>query len=354
MPEVIADKTSKPQSSGTGQPDPAQHLMQFASGYVPSSVLWVIAELNIADLLRDGPRPVSELAKATHTNEDALFRSLRLLAMVGIFAETQPRHFTLTPAAELLRTDVKGSMRDMVVWIADPMHLRVAAEWLHSVKTGQPTIEHMVGEPAFDYFAKEPVEFDRFHRAMTTMSGMAIHAVLEVYDFSPYSTIVDVAGGHGFVLCEILRKNPQTNGILFDLEAVKAGGDERIAQNGLSTRCRTASGDFFKSVPEGGDLYLMKNIIHDWDDDKAQMILRNCARALKSKPNGKVVLLELVVPPGNVPHMSKILDIEMLFFPGGRERMEGQYAELFAKSGLRLTRIVPTKSPYSVIEAEAA
>src|SRR6185312_4053903 len=333
------------------QPDPVQHLMQFASGYVPSAVLWVIAELNIADLLKNGPRPVSELAKETRTNEDALYRSLRLLAMVGIFAETQPRHFILTPAADLLRTDVKGSMRDMVVWVGDPMHFRVASEWLHSVKTGQPTIEHMVGKPAFDYFAEEPIEFDRFHRAMTTMSAMAIHAVLEVYDFSPFSAIVDVAGGHGFVLCEILRRNPKASGVLFDLPQVKAGGDQRIEQCGLGSRCRTASGDFFKSVPEGGDLYVMKNIIHDWDDDKAIPILRNCRKALEGKKHGRVVLLELVVPEGNVPHMSKILDIEMLFFPGGRERTEKQYAELFAKAGLSLTRIVPTKSPYSVIEA---
>ena len=343
-------------TSNHQQPDPVQHLMQFASGYVLSSVLWVIAELNIADLLKNGPRPVSELATETRTNEDALYRSLRLLAMVGIFEETHPRHFTLTPAAELLRPDVAGSMRDMVMWVGDPMHLRVASEWLHSVKTGQPTIEHMVGKPAFDYFAEQPIEFDRFHRAMTNMSAMAIQAVLAVYDFSAFSTIVDVAGGHGFVLCEILRKNPKANGILFDLEAVKAGGDQRIAQNGLSSRCRTASGDFFKSIPEGGDLYLMKNIIHDWDDDKALPILRNCRKALESggKKNGKVVLLELVMPEGNAPHLAKILDIEMLFFPGGRERTEKQYAELFAKAGLRLTRIVPTKSPYSVIEAEVA
>lgn len=345
----------KQQGGGGAQPpDPAQHLMQFATGYVMSSVLWVVAELNIADLLKGGPRPVSELAKETRTNEDALYRSLRLLAMVGVFAETQPRHFTLTPSAELLCTGIQGSMRDMAIWIADPMHLRVGAEWLHSVKTGQPTIEHMVGKPAFDYFEEEPVEFDRFHRAMTTMSGMAIAAVLDVYDFSSYSNIVDVAGGHGFVLCEILRKNPKASGVLFDLPSVKAGGDQRIEQCGLASRCRTVSGDFFKSVPENGDLYVMKNIIHDWDDDKAIAILRNCRKALEagSAKNGRVVLLELVVPEGNVPHMSKIIDIEMLFFPGGRERTEKQYAELFAKAGLRLTRIVPTKAPYSVIEAE--
>ncbi|HEY1800111.1 MAG TPA: methyltransferase [Terriglobales bacterium] len=343
----------RPQSTGAPQqPDPMQHLMQFASGYVVSSVLWVAAELNIADLLKDGPRPVSELATATQSNEDALYRALRLLAMVGIFAETQPRHFALTPPSELLRTDVKGSMRDMAIWIADPMHFRIAGELLHSVKTGETTIEHVTGKGSFEVFANDPVEFDRFHRAMTTMSAMAIYPVLEVYDFSAFSTIVDIAGGHGFVLCEILRKYPKLNGVLFDLADVTKGADQRIAQLGLNSRCRTASGDFFKSVPEGGDLYLMKNIIHDWDDDKAQAILRNCARALQGKPNGRVVLIELVVPPGGAPHFSKIVDIEMLYFTGGRERTEQEYAELFSKSGLRLTRVIPTKAPYSVIEAE--
>jgi hypothetical protein len=334
------------------QPDAVQHLFQFASGYVLSSALWVAAELGIADLLKNGPRPVAELAASTKTNEGALYRTLRLLAMVGIFAETEPRQFTLTPAAGLLRSDVPNSLRDAVVWIADPMHLQVAADLLHSVKTGQPTVEHVTGKPAFEHFADEPVEFDRFHRAMTTMSAMAIHAVLEVYDFSSFSTIVDVAGGHGYVICEILRKHPKVKGILFDLDDVVTGGEHRICQLALDGRCRTVAGDFFKSVPEGGDLYLMKNIIHDWAEERALAILRNCHAALQGKPNGRLVLLELVVPPGNVPHMSKILDIEMLYFPGGRERTEQEYAELFAKAGFRLTRVVPTKSPYSVIEAE--
>jgi hypothetical protein len=241
-----------------------------------------------------------------------------------------------------------------MVWIGDPLHFQVAGDFLHSVKTGQPTVEHLTGKPAFEYFAEQPVEFDRFHRAMTTMSAMAIRAVLEVYDFSSFSTIVDVAGGHGYVLCEILRKHPNLKGILFDLPDVVPGGEHRIRQMALDSRCCTAAGNFFKSVPEGGDLYLMKNIIHDWAEERALSILGNCRAALRGKPDGRLVLLELVVPPGDVPHMSKIIDIEMLFFPGGRERTEKEYAELFAKAGFRLTRVVPTKSPYSLIEAEVA
>jgi hypothetical protein len=332
-------------------PDPVQHVMQIGSGYVLSSVLWTVAELNVADLLRDGPRPVSELAAETGTNEDALYRSLRLLAMVGVFAETRPRHFGLTPPAEVLRTDARNSMRDMVKWMADPMHFQMLSDWLYSVRTGKPTVEHVTGKPAFEYIGGEPVEFDRFHRAMTTMSTMAVYPLLEVYDFSPYSKIVDVAGGHGFVLCEILRKYPKLQGVLFDLEDVIPGGRERIDNCGLSDRCSTSFGDFFKSVPQGGDLYLMKNIIHDWDDPEAITILRNCRQALDGKKHGRVLLLELVVPEGNAPHMSKILDIEMLVFPGGRERTEKEYANLFSKAGLQQTRVIPTQSPYSVIEA---
>jgi O-methyltransferase domain/Dimerisation domain len=336
------------------QPDPVQHIFQFATGYVMSSALWVAAELGIADLLANGPRPVAELAAHTKTNEGALYRSLRLLAMVGIFAETQPRHFTLTPAAELLRSDASNSLRDAVIWIADPMHLQVASHLMHSIKTGQPTVEHVTGKPAFEYFAEAPIEFERFHKAMTTMSAMAVHAVMEVYDFSPFSTIVDVAGGHGYVICEILRRHPNLKGILFDLDEVVLGGEHRICQLALDGRCRTVAGDFFQSVPEGGDLYLMKNIIHDWAEDRALAILRNCRTPLQGKPNGKLVLLEFVIPPGNVPHMSKLIDLEMLYFPGGRERTEPEYAELLSEAGFRLTRVVPTKSPYSVIEAEVA
>lgn len=339
-------------------PDPSQVLLQFTTSYIPCAALWVAAELKVADLIDTGSKAVAELAKATGANEDALFRILRLLAMVGIFTETEPRHFALTPPAELLRSDHPQSMRDTVVWLADPFHFKIASELLHSVRTGRPTVEHVTGKPAFEYFSSNQLEFDRFHLAMTNLSAMAVSAALEAYDFSPFHTIVDMGGGHGFAICSILQKYPQMHGILFDLKDIVPGADKRIHELGLEERCLTEHGDFFQAVPEGGDVYFMKHILHDWTDEQATTILRNCRRALDSKRdgnrNGKVVLLEFVVPPGNQPHPSKVIDIEMLFFPGGRERMEREWRDLFAGAGFRLSRIVPTKSPFSVIEAELA
>ncbi len=339
-------------------PDPSQILLQFATAYVPCAALWVAAELKVADLIGAGSKPVAELAERTSANEDALFRILRLLAMVGIFTETEPRHFALTASADLLRSDHPQSMRDTVLWLADPFHFNIAAELLHSVRTGQPTVEHVTGKPAFEYFADDQVEFKRFHLAMTNLSAMAVGAALEAYDFLPFHTIVDVGGGHGFAICSILQKYPHMGGVLFDLKDIVPGADKRIRELGLEERCRTASGDFFQAVPKGGDVYFMKSVLHDWTDEQATTILRNCRRALDSKGNanrnGKLVLLEFVVPPGNQPHPSKIIDIEMLFFPGGRERMEQEWRDLFAGAGFRLSRIVPTKSPFSVIEAEVA
>ncbi len=349
MPDSLslAEPSPAPQTA-----DPFQALLQIGGAYVPCAALWTAAELNIADLIGTGSKPVAELARKTDTNEDALFRILRLLAMVGIFTETEPRHFALTPPAELLRSDHPESMRDMMVWFADPFHFNIAADLLHSVRTGQPTVEHVTGKRAFEYFATDELEFGRFHRAMTNMSASAIGAALEAYDFSPFGTIVDVGGGHGFAICSILKKHPHMHGVLFDMKDIVSGADERIREFGLEERCRTVAGDFFHAVPEGGDVYFMKNILHDWTDEQATVILRNCRRALDGK--GKVVLLEAVVPPGNRPHPSKMIDIEMLFFPGGRERMEQEWRDLFAGAGFRLSRIVPTKSPLCVIEAEPA
>jgi hypothetical protein len=222
------------------------------------------------------------------------------------------------------------------------------------VLTGQPTVEHVTGKAAFDYFATDQVEFDRFHRAMTNLSAMAVSAALEAYDFSPYRAIVDIGGGHGFAICSILQKHPELRGILFDLKDIVPGAEKRIDELGLKQRCHTEHGDFFKAVPPGGDVYFMKHILHDWTDAQATTILRNCRHALAGKPNGKILLLEFVVPEGNQPHPSKVIDIEMLFFPGGRERMEQEWRELLAGAGFHLTRIVPTRSPFSIIEAQNA
>jgi len=239
-------------------------------------------------------------------------------------------------------------MYEMALWMSDPFHFQVYANALHSLRTGQPAVEQTVGVPVFEYFSQQPEESEIFNNAMTMFSAMVIPAVLEVCDFSGIGTLVDVAGGHGRVLTSILQKYPSMRGVLFDIEHVLAGARAAIDSLGLSDRCRAVSGDFFKAVPAGGDAYIMKHIIHDWDDERAATILKNIRSAMN--PGGRLILLESVVAPGNQPDFAKLIDLEMLLMPGGRERTEQEFRDLFARAGFELIRITPTKSPLSVIE----
>jgi hypothetical protein len=336
---------------GGGPPDPAviQHVFQLATGYMVSAALSVAAQLGIADLLASGPRSASELAGSTAVNEDALYRVLRALAMVGVFTETSPRTFALTPAAALLRKDVPGSVRDMVLWMADAFHFRIYAETMHSVKTGDTLGERVLGMPVFQYFERDPELSARFNNAMTNFSAGVAPAVLEAYDFSGINVLVDVAGGHGMMLASILRQYPKMRGILVDLAHVIAGAAPLDAL-GVRDRCEAVAGDFFTEVPRGGDAYIMKHIIHDWSDEQAGLILKNIRAALDGKPGGKVILVEAVLKPGNEPDLSKLIDLEMLLLPGGRERTRDEFAALFASNGFELTRVVPTHSPLCVVE----
>jgi hypothetical protein len=334
----------------TTPPDPAQQVLQVATGYMASAALYVALALNVADHLASGPKNAAELARLTGADEDALYRILRLLASIGIFDEASPRTFGLTPAAELLRRDVPGSLRGMALFLPDPFHLRVYANLMDSVMTGKPAVEKTVGVPVFEYLAKNPEYSKVFNDAMTALSAPVIDAALEVYDFGQFGKIVDVAGGHGEVLMSILKKHPGVHGVLTDVGHVIEGARPRISGAGLDGRCQAVPCDFFQSVPEGGDAYVMKHIIHDWDDARATTILKNIATAMGPK-RGKVVLLESIIAAGGVPDFGKFLDIEMLTLPGGRERTESEFSALFAGAGFELTKIVPTKSPLSVVEA---
>src|SRR5438067_539559 len=334
-------------------PTPEQIVMQIAMGHVQAAAIHIAAKLGIADLLAQGPRPVAELAKKTSTNEDALYRLLRALASSGLFTESAPRTFALTEAAECLRQDQFGSLRDFVLFLTNPLHYKIWPELMHSVKTGETLAERVLGKAIFEYFASEPEEGALFHSAMTNFSEVVIAAALQAYDFSGIGTLVDVAGGHGMVLTAILQKYPAMKGILCDLAEVIPGAQQRIRSLGLENRCRAEVADFFKSVPAGGDAYIMKHIIHDWNDQQCTTILRNCLHALTAagKKKGKVLLLESVVSADNAPHFAKWLDLEMLVFPGGRERTQAEFAALFEKAGFKLTRVIPTESPLCVIEA---
>ena len=328
----------------------SQHVFHIASGYIASTALYITVRLKIADRLVGGPKTARTLADETSANEDALYRMLRLLATLGIFSEVAPRTFANTLPSQTMISGQRGSTYDMSLWMSDPFHLRVYADAMHSVMTGKPAAEKATGHPVFEVFANDAALSEIFNNAMTAFSAFVIPAALDAYDFSGIERLVDVAGGHGQVLISVLQRYPDMRGVLFDLPHVIRGAVPRIPAAGVETRLTTETGDFFKAVPAGGDAYIMKHIIHDWDDDRAAKILENIRRAMQ--PGGRVILLESVLLPGSSqPDFAKVVDIEMLLMPGGRERTEDEFRQLFARAGFTLTRIVPTQSPLSVIEA---
>ena len=326
-----------------------QLLFQLGTGYIASSALYIATKLTIADKLAKGSRTAASLAADADVQEDGLYRVLRTLASLGVFEETEPRTFALNAAGELLRTDRPDSIHPMALWLTEPFHFRVYAEMMHSVKTGQPAADKVAGKPVFEYFGEQPELSAVFNDAMTQFSGAVAPAAVKAYDFSGINTLVDVAGGHGEVLMTVLRAHPQTRGILFDIPHVIDGAKPRIAQAGLADRLDTATGDFFKAVP-AGDAYIMKHIIHDWDDERAVTILKNIRSAMTSR-DGRLILLETVLQPGNHPDLGKLIDLEMLLMPGGRERTAEEFRALLAKGGFTLTKVVPTESPLALIEA---
>ncbi|WP_435020982.1 methyltransferase [Tundrisphaera sp. TA3] len=319
-------------------------LQNLIMGKWLSQAVSVAAKLGIADLLKDGPRPCDELARSNQVDEGALYRVLRALASVGVFVEEGDRHFALTPAAGFLRSDVPGSLRAVAQMAGEDFTWRPWGDLYRCVKTGEPAFETAFGVPAFDYLAKNPAAASVFDEAMTGWSMQNSHAVADAYDFSGIGTLMDVGGGHGYLLATILRANPGLRGILYETPEVIAGAKDKL--DGLD--CQLMAGDFFASVPGGADACILKSVIHDWEDGRATTILRNCREALK--PGGRVLLAEMVIPPGNDPHPGKLLDLEMLVMVGGHERTEAQFRDLLAEAGFRMTRIVPTASPTCVIE----
>jgi hypothetical protein len=332
-------------------PPPEARIMEMFLAPLLVQALHAAAALGIADLLKDGPRDSDDLAVSCGAHAPSLYRIMRALAASGIFAEVSPGRFALNPVAATLRSDIPGSMRGMAIWCGCKAHWNPLSDVLHSARTGKPAFDHVFGGGPFGYFEQDKETGAIFNQAMSSFSSSLVPAAVEAYDFSQFGCIADIAGGHGVALSTVLAAHPATCGILFDLPHVVAGAPAVLQAKGVAERCQVVHGDFFNSVPEGADAYMMKHIIHDWDDERASAILRNCRTA--SKPGGKLLLIEMVVPSGSDGALPKLLDLEMLLIPGGLERTEEQYAKLFESSGFRLTRIVPTKSPVSVIEAEA-
>ncbi|HEV7281004.1 MAG TPA: methyltransferase [Pirellulaceae bacterium] len=326
---------------------PQEQMNRMLTGYWVSQTLYAAAKLGIADLLVDGPRSADDLAAATNMHAPSLYRLLRAAASVGVFAEDGERRFSLTPLAECLRSDAPQSQRGLAIMNGEE-HYRAWGELLYSVQTGKPSFDHLYGMPIFEFLSKNPEPAAVFDEAMVGVHGRETAAMLEAYDFSGIGTLADIGGGNGSLLSSVLQKVPAMRGLLFDLEGVTARAKERLRAAGLADRCEVASGSFFQSVPSGADAYLMRHIIHDWDDERAATILKNVHRAMK--PESRLLLVEMIIPPGNDPSFGKLLDLTMLILPGGKERTEAEYRRLFAACGFELTRIVPTDSEISVIE----
>lgn len=320
-------------------PPPVQ-LMQMLFGFAASRAIGVSAELRIADLLKNGSKTADELALQTDVHARSLYRVLRACASVGVYSEDNNKKFSLTPLAEPLLSDAPGSLRAFAEMITCDWQFQTWAELPYSVKTGMPSFDKVHGKSSFEYFWSNEKAGQVFNDAMTSNSAFSSVAVVNAYDFSSISELVDVSGGHGFLLASILEK--------YDTPAIVADAEKILKEHGVTEKCETIGGDFFKSVPAKADAYIMKHIIHDWNDGQCVTLLENCCQAMTE--GGKVLVVEMVVPEGNEPSPAKFLDLQMLQFLPGCERTEKEYSELFDKAGLVLTRIIPTMSPFSIIE----
>ena len=343
MPEPTISPTISVEDSA------ATTLHRMITGSWIAQAIHVAAKLGIADLLKGDPQRYEALAKATNTHPRALYRVLRALASVGIFSEDDQGRFGLTGLAEPLRSDAPDSLRAFSVMQGSEWVWRSWGEIIHSVRSEKPAFEHVFGMPLFDYYAANPEAGRIGAEGLTSRSRPDNTAVVSAYDFSKARTVIDVGGGQGTLLASILGANPHLRGTLYEKPHVIAMACALLEQAGLSERCELVSGDFFTAVPAGGDVYILKKVIHDWDDDQARTILRACRRSMSL--DARLLLVELVVPTGNQQSHAKLLDLLMLVYAGGRERTEPEYHALLASAGFVLDRIIPTAGPVSVLEA---
>lgn len=327
-------------------------LLELAQGAWVTQALYAAVKLRLADELADGPLSADELARRANSDAGATYRVMRALAGQGVFTLRRDGRFALTRMGRMLRSDVVGSMAPMIAMVGSTEHWQHWSDLLYSVRTGRTAVQKQRGAEIFEYLETNPEYAAIFNDAMTGVSAMAIEAAVPAYDFTDRRLIVDVGGGHGALLVAVLKAAPSADGILFDLPSVADGGRSAVQASGLAQRCTVEGGSFFDSVPADGDTYLMKTVIHDWDDEKALAILRNVRAAIAD--DGRLLLFELVLPEGAPPHPGLLLDLEMLVHAGGRERTGAEYANLLSQAGFRQTRVIATTGPMSIVEAVPA
>jgi hypothetical protein len=329
---------------------PRTAMMHMIHGFMLSQAIYVAAKLGLADLLQTGARSSEELACATSMHAPSLYRVLRTLSAVGVFEETEPDVFGLTPMGETLRTDAEGSLRPLAVCMGGQCNWQAWGDILHSIKTGESAFEHVFGTGFFQHLDRHPDNARMFLEAMNCCAGLYNEAIVAGYDFSRFGKVVDVGGGQGKLVALILKANPSTRGVLFDTPNQTPGAQRLFEQEEIAGRCETITGDFLESVPEGGDAYLLKHIIHDWDDQRAIEILKNCRRSMSVE--ARLLLIEEIITRDSDFAPAKVLDIQQLLMPGGRERTREEYGKLLEAAGFELTAIIPTQSSLSIIESK--
>ncbi|MBD0372031.1 MAG: methyltransferase [Pyrinomonadaceae bacterium] len=325
-------------------------MTRMIYGFMLSQSIYVAAQLGLADLLKDGPRTSEQLACATSMHAPSLYRVLRTLAAVGVFEEVEPNHFALTSMGETLRSDAEGSLRPLAVCMGGQCNWQAWGDILHSIKTGESAFEHVFGTGFFQHLERHPDNAKMFLESMNCCATLYNEAIVTGYDFSRFKKIIDVGGGQGKLIKEILKAFPDTRGALFDTPNQTPGAQRLFEQEEIADRCETITGDFLEAVPEGGDAYLLKHIIHDWDDAKAVEILKNCHRSMTK--DARLLLIEEII--SNEPEFApaKVLDIQQLLMPGGRERTAEEYRKLLEAAGFELIAIIPTQSSLSIIESK--
>jgi len=330
---------------------PHVQLIQMGTAAWVNAVVFAAAKIGLADQLAAGPKNAAELAGPMRMHAPSLHRLMRTLASLGILTERDAQRFALTPTGEALKTGAPGSARATVIAFGGAFW-RGWEQIVYSLETGNTGFDKAHGMPLFEYLKQHPAEASDFSEAMVGFHGEEPPAVAEAYDFSGFKTVVDVGGATGNLLAAILTRHAGPRGVLFDMPHVVGDAPALLKAHGVDDRVTIEAGSFFDTVPAGGDCYLLSHIIHDWNEGKCLTILGHCRKAIK--PGGRLLIIEMVLPAGDTPHPGKVLDMVMLVFPGGQERTEAEYGALLGKAGFRLSRVVPTASAVSVVEAVPA
>lgn len=334
--------------NGHSQSSITSSLRELIMGFRATQIISVAAKLNLAEYLKNGPKTAEQLSEIIHTNPRGLHRLLRALTSLGIFEETKDGSFCTTPSAELLRDDTPGSLRSLAVLYGEEWLWQAYSELSYSVESGSPAFDFVHGQSLYVYLQQHPIAGAIFQKAMSDYSNSEASAIIQAYNFSTARMIIDIGGGHGAFLSAVLKANPNLSGTVFDLPSVIEKSITDLPSASKDLRISYFPGDFFNCVPAGGDTYMLKSVLHNWDNTACIEILKNCGKVMTQQD--RILVLERVILSGNEKSEAKLFDINMLVVTGGQERTKEEYKKLFNAAGFTLTRIIPTQSPVSIIE----